>query len=85
VADDAAAGAVLLVGDTHGGFGRRVELVKGCSVWYDGVRTVVKSDVTGSKLFGAASVVFAMTSVFTDSEKVVECYGAHVAYGGDFF
>jgi len=85
VADDAAAGAVLLVGDTHGGFGRRVELVQGCSVWYDGVRTVVKSDVTGSKLLGAALVEFAMTSVFTDLEKVVECYGAHVAYGGDFF
>jgi hypothetical protein len=85
VADDAASGAVFLICDAHGSFGRRVKLVKGRSVWYDGVGTVIEGDVTCLKLLGAASVEFAMTNVFTDSEEVVECYGAHVKYGGDFF
>jgi hypothetical protein len=85
VADDAASGAVFLICDAHGSFGRRVKLVKGRSVWYDGVGTVVEGDVACSELFGASSVELAMASVFPDSKEVVECYGAHVADGGDFF
>jgi hypothetical protein len=73
-----------LICDAHGSFGRRVELVKGRGVWYDGVGTVVECDVTRSEMFGASSVEFVMTSVFPNMEEVVECYGEHVANGGDF-
>ena len=68
MADDATMGAVLLVGDAHGGSGsHRGESGEVCSVGNDGMVSCVESYVTYPELLSASAVLAAMTGVFTNT------------------
>ena len=66
MADDAATGAILLVGDAHGGSGGRRENGEVCSVGNDGVVSGEEGHVTHPELLGASVVFAAMAGVFTN-------------------
>ena len=68
MADDATAGAVLLVGDAHGGLGGCRESGEVCSVGDDGMVSCVESDITYLELLSASAVLGVMTGVFTDMQ-----------------
>ena len=68
MADDAAAGTILLVGDTHGGSGSSGESGQVCGVGYDGMVGCVEGYVTYLELLGASAVFLAVTpGVFADT------------------
>ena len=67
MADDAAAGTILLVGDVHGGLGSSGESGQVCSVGYYGMVGCVESYITYPELLGASVVLSAVTGVFTDA------------------
>jgi hypothetical protein len=67
VADDAATGSILLVGNVHCCFCGGVEHSKGCGVRDDGVSAVVEGDVACLELFGSAAILLAVSSVFPDA------------------
>ena len=68
MADDAAAGAVLLVGDAHGGSGSCRESREVCSVGNDGVVCGEEGHITHSELLCPSAVFAMMAGVFTDMQ-----------------
>ena len=68
MADDAAAGTVLLVGDVHGGTCGCGESGQVCSVGYDGMVGCVEGYVTYLELLGASAVLAVVTGVFANAE-----------------
>ena len=68
VADDAAAGAILLVGDVHGGACGCGESGQVGGVGYDGMVGCVEGYVTYPELLGVSAVLAAVTGVFADVE-----------------
>ena len=68
MADDATTGAILLVGDAHGGLGGHGESGEVCSVGDDGMVSCVESHITYLELLSASAVLGVMTGVFTDMQ-----------------
>ena len=68
MANDATAGAVLLVGDAHGCLGSCSESGEVCSVGNDGMVGCVESHITYPELLSASAVLAVMTGVFTDMQ-----------------
>ena len=66
MADDAAAGTVLLVGDAHSGSGGRGENGEVCSGGNDGVVGSVEGHITYPELLSASAVLAAVAGVFAN-------------------
>ena len=66
MADDAAMGAILLVGDAHSGSGSRGENGEVCSVGNDGVVGSVEGHITYPELLSALAVLVVVAGVFAD-------------------
>ena len=81
MADDAAAGTVLLVGDVHGGSGSCRESREVCSVGNDGVVSGEEGHITHSELLCPSVDFAAMAGVFADAQQIIEGNCAHVADG----
>ena len=67
MADDAAAGAVLLVGDAHSGAGGHRENGEVCSVGNDGVVGSIEGHIAYPELLGATAVLAVMAGVFANA------------------
>lgn len=70
--DQAAASAIFLVGDAHGGFGGRVKCFQWRVVWNDVVVAVVECYIANPELLCSATFSFAMSRVLPDPQEVVE-------------
>ena len=81
MADDAAAGAVLLVGYAHGGSGSCRESREVCGVGNDGVVSSKEGHITHSELLCPSAVFAMMAGVFADVQQIIEGDCAHVADG----
>ena len=81
MADDAAAGAVLLVGYAHGGSCGCRESREVCSVGNDGVVGSEEGHITHSELLCPSAVFAMMAGVFADTQQVKEGDCAHVTDG----
>ena len=81
MADDAATGAVLLVGDAHGGSGACRESREVCSVGNDGVVGGEEGHITHSELLCPTAVFVMMAGVFTNAQQIIEGNCAHVTDG----
>ena len=82
MADDAATGAILLVGDAHSGAGSHGENGEVCIVGNDGVVGSVEGYIAYPELLlGASAVITVMAGIFADVKQIVEGNGAHVADG----
>ena len=67
MADGAATGAVLLVGDAHGGSGSLGESGEVCSIGNDGMVSCVEGHMTNPELLSALAVLAVVTGVFTNA------------------
>ena len=81
MADDAAAGTVLLVGYVHGGSGSCRKSREVCSVGNDGVVGSKEGHITHSELLCPSAVFATMAGVFADMQQIIEGNCAHVADG----
>ena len=72
VADKAATGAILLIGDSHGGFPGMIQSLEGSGVGDDVLVFVIEGDIAHPKLLGAAAFILSMACILTHPKQVVE-------------